>query len=119
MDINLRQLYHTALLDRGGDKWATCDKCGKKNTSKCEFHHIIQRSECPHVPLELISQPTLLAYLCPDCHDVAHNPEVKKELFLKNADRYGKQAIIDAVDDVERAMRSKLRFDIVNILGDI
>jgi 5-methylcytosine-specific restriction endonuclease McrA len=55
-------------------------KVVKKKENRGHHHHLYKRSTHP----ELISEPTNLMYLCPDCHAIAHDQSVFKKFYIEN-----------------------------------
>ena len=116
MDNKLQKAYHKVVMDRGGKVWASCDLCNSKKN--LQVHHIIQRGWVAPDFINLISIPPLLALLCKDCHDDAHNTEVRNLLLNKNAIRYGKKQVIESFQMIDDEMKHGLMFDIETILSE-
>lgn len=115
MDDKLKQEYHKVYMDRGGKVWACCDLC--KSKMHLQIHHVIERSLAPGF-IDLISVHPLLALLCDNCHDTAHTTETRAILLRKNAKRYGKEAVIEAVKMLDERMKSPIMINIENILEE-
>lgn len=102
-------LKHIMLVDRGGERYARCDLCGKPHQeSPLEMHELINRGRTVNNPAaRLLSyKPQLVALLCSECHSKAHNPEVRDDLFRLNYQRYGYSQVLAAYLRVDAAFRA-------------
>ncbi len=101
------QARHSMFVDRGGYGKAMCDLCGKRPAT--DMHELINRGRTMGNPEARSASfaPELCALLCPACHQQAHNPDVRDELFRRNMERYGGGAVIEAANAFYRATRSE------------
>lgn len=101
-------LKHIMLVDRGGERYAKCDLCGKPHLeSPLEMHELINRGRTVNNPAaRLLSyKPQLCALLCQECHSQAHNPVVRDQLFRLNYARYGYSQVAAAFSELDLAFQ--------------
>lgn len=79
-----------------------CHYCHDREGS--QMHEIINRAQTSSNPpaLRLSFRETLCSWLCPECHSIA--PAIEEELWMRNFRAYGKERVLDDINDVIDAL---------------
>jgi len=115
-----RQLERSlALQDRGGERWAKCDLCGKNRPT--DYHEIVNRGRTMgnEEARQVSYRRTLCAWLCRECHDKAHTPAIRDTLFFGNMKRYGAGRVSDDFALLEQVVDVRLPVAILTEVKDL
>lgn len=91
--------------------WCSCDYCGKNEGS--HMHELIPRSKTVgnQEARERSYQPELCSLLCPECHNFADSDVVDKYLWDFNINLWGREAVEQALANVNEVLRAKVKIN--------
>jgi hypothetical protein len=82
-----------------------CDLC--REAPGVDLHEIINRARTRKgsEARQISYRKELCALLCRNCHNKAHNPEIRAILLDINRNKYGHQIVDDALNQLKEAMK--------------
>ena len=102
--------YQMLKKRKGADGGSLCDLCRKNHPSN--MHELVPRSHTLGSDRARILSYTaeVCSLLCSECHGRIHDiaPHEQDKLWLRQYELYGKQEVLARVDEIKRAMKSKL-----------
>lgn len=101
-----RMIIKSNVIRERGRRCEVCEEYGTP-----DYHEIINRARTRKgsKARDLSFDPRICSLLCRKCHDRADTPEMRQKLLTLNAQRYGEQEVIKALDAVRGAMRGDHR----------